>query len=262
MSSNTIILITGANTGLGLETVKSLCQSEHAYTILLAGRSIDKANAAAKTTESEFPSTSSTIRTVQIDIEDDESITQAFKHVSTEYGRLDVLVNNAGGQFDYVDGLSAREMWTKSWSVNVSSTYILTSTFVPLLLKSSTPRIIFLASGTSSLTTAGNSPLPIDKSPAAGWPKEGFAIPAYRASKTGLNMVVREFARMLKNDGVRVWGVSPGFLATGLGLGQEASRKMGALEPKVGANFVRSVVEGERDADVGLVVKKGDVQPF
>ena len=96
MSSNTIVLITGANTGLGFETVKSLCQSEVSYTILLAGRSLDKANAAAKTAQAEFPSSRSTIKTIQIDVEDDESINRAFEHVSSEYGRLDVLINNAG----------------------------------------------------------------------------------------------------------------------------------------------------------------------
>ena len=75
-------------------------------------------------------------------------------------------------------------------------------------------------------------------------------------------MMMREFSRILKNDGVRVWGVSPGFLATGLGMGQDVSRKMGALEPSVGAGVVRAVVEGERDGDVGLVVRKDNVQPF
>jgi NADP-dependent 3-hydroxy acid dehydrogenase YdfG len=55
MASDPVILITGANTGLGFETVKSLCQSPKAYTILLGGRSIDKANAAAKEAQIEFP---------------------------------------------------------------------------------------------------------------------------------------------------------------------------------------------------------------
>jgi NADP-dependent 3-hydroxy acid dehydrogenase YdfG len=96
MASNTIILITGANTGLGFETVRTLCQSSKAYIILLGGRSIDKANAAAKEAQAEFPSSPSTIKTVQIDIEDDYSISQAFDHVFRTYGKLDILLNNAG----------------------------------------------------------------------------------------------------------------------------------------------------------------------
>lgn len=94
--SSTIVLITGANTGLGLETVKSLCRSSKAYTILLGGRSIEKAEAAAKEARDEYPDTASTIRPIQIDIEDDKSIDRAFEDVSSQYGRVDVLLNNAG----------------------------------------------------------------------------------------------------------------------------------------------------------------------
>lgn len=96
MPSGTIIFITGANTGLGLETVKSLCRSSSAYTILLGGRSLDKANAAAKEAREEYPDTASTIEPIQIDIEDDESISKAFENVESQYGRVDVLLNNAG----------------------------------------------------------------------------------------------------------------------------------------------------------------------
>jgi len=96
MSSNPVILITGANTGLGLETVKALYQSPQAYTILLSGRSLEKAEAAARQVQAELPESASVIATVQIDIEDDDSIYKAFEHVANEYGRLDVLINNAG----------------------------------------------------------------------------------------------------------------------------------------------------------------------
>ena len=96
MASNTVVLITGANTGLGLEVVKALYKSSRAYTILLGGRSLEKANAAAEEVVGEFPKSSSTIAVVQVDIEHDDSILKVFEHVSSQYGRLDVLINNAG----------------------------------------------------------------------------------------------------------------------------------------------------------------------
>jgi NADP-dependent 3-hydroxy acid dehydrogenase YdfG len=96
MASNPIVLITGANTGLGYETIRSLLQSSKTYTILLGGRSLDKANAAAKELQAEFAQSSSVIKTVQVDIEDDESIAKAYEHVASDYGRVDILINNAG----------------------------------------------------------------------------------------------------------------------------------------------------------------------
>ena len=85
--SNPILLITGANTGLGYLTVEALCQSPTAYTILLGGRSLDKAKSAVQQLQTEFPKSPSVIKAVQIDIEDDESIAKLFEHVSDEYGR-------------------------------------------------------------------------------------------------------------------------------------------------------------------------------
>ena len=96
MASKTVIFITGANTGLGFETVKSLLQSSQAYTVLLGGRSIEKADQAARDVQADVPQTASTVQTIQIDVEDDESISKAFDRIAAEYGRVDVLINNAG----------------------------------------------------------------------------------------------------------------------------------------------------------------------
>jgi NADP-dependent 3-hydroxy acid dehydrogenase YdfG len=96
MDSRKIILITGANTGLGYEVVRSLCDSEVAYELLLGARSLTKAEEAIKTVRNEFRNTPSELRPVQIDLEDDNSITAAFQLVSDAYGRIDTLINNGG----------------------------------------------------------------------------------------------------------------------------------------------------------------------
>ncbi|KAK4498537.1 hypothetical protein PRZ48_011195 [Zasmidium cellare] len=76
-------------------------------------------------------------------------------------------------------------------------------------------------------------------------------------------MLMRERWRMLRGNGVRVWGVSPGFLATGLGgVGRERYERLGALPPSAGAEFVVKVANGERDADVGKVIRADMVQAW
>ncbi|KAK9368813.1 hypothetical protein V1509DRAFT_621525 [Lipomyces kononenkoae] len=260
-----IVLITGANTGIGFQIVRALCSSERAYDILVGGRSLSKAQDAINSIKEEFPSSSSKLFPIQVDIEQDHSIQHAFNEVQSKFGRLDALVNNAGAQFDqkYLAGqLNQREMWNLSWNVNTTGTQIITSTFIPLLLQSSDPRLLFITSGTSTLAGHENLALPVNRSPAKGWPKAGFSIPAYRSAKCGLNMLMREWHRTLKEDGFKVFSISPGFLATGLGGNPEASKKMGAGDPAIAGPFIRSVLEGQRDEDAGKVLTKDGVQPW
>jgi NAD(P)-dependent dehydrogenase (short-subunit alcohol dehydrogenase family) len=97
--NSTVVFITGANTGLGLEVVKALCSSTRSYHILLGSRSLDNATTAIDTVKNELKDTKSTITPVQIDVESDESIQNAFKTIESTTGKLDVLINNAGESF-------------------------------------------------------------------------------------------------------------------------------------------------------------------
>ncbi|GAP86658.1 putative NAD -binding protein [Rosellinia necatrix] len=271
-TDKTILLITGGNTGLGLEAVKALCQGETAYEIIIGCRTVSKGDNAIAELKKQFPQTTSTLSTVQVDLESDESLQNAVSELSSKHGRLDVLINNGGASFDYdiLEGrMSMRDGFNASWNVNVTGTHVLTTLAVPLLLNSANPRLIFLASGTATLTETERSDTPalnrLNASPPAGWPKPSFgmATTAYRSSKTGLNMLMREWRRVLLNDGVKVWAVSPGFLATGLaGVGEEKLKQMGALDPSIGANFLKDVVEGKRDHDEGKVIRKDMIQPW
>lgn len=145
--------------------------------------------------------------------------------------------------------------------MNVAGTQVMTWTFMPLLLKSADPRLIFVA-GLSQITVASETYFPTPPQP-AGWPKKvDFETIAYRCSKTALNMMMLDWNHKLKEDGVKVWGVGPGFLATGLGNIQEKVKEMGGGHPSIGGKLLKSVVEGERDADVGKIVNKNGITPF
>lgn len=263
--NNKIVLITGANTGIGFQIVRALCSSNQAYSILVGGRSIAKAQDAIRAAEAELPASPTNLVPIQVDVEDDDSIQSAFDDVQTRFGRLDALINNAGALFDSqiaAGTLTAREAWTRSWNVNAAGAHIMTATFMPLLLQSSDPRLLFVTSGTATLEGIEKPTQAVNLHPPKGWPKQGFGIASYRSAKCGLNMVMREWNRMLKEDGVKVWAVSPGFLATRLGGDTETLRKMGAGDPTVAGPFVRSVLEGQRDADVGKVITRDGVQPW
>ncbi|KAH6132974.1 hypothetical protein HBI64_074370 [Parastagonospora nodorum] len=260
-----VVLITGANTGIRFQIVRALCSSSHAYDIVVGGRSEDKVQAAIEAARTEYPETKSKLSPVQIDIESDESINRAFNTVESQFGKIDVLVNNAGAQFDQLakEGkLSEREAWNQSWNVNTSGTQVMTTTFIPLLLQSSDPRLLFITSGTSTLAGSENQALAVNKYPPKGWPKSGFGVPAYRSAKTGMNMLMREWHKLLHEDDVKVFAISPGFLATGLGGNTEMLKKMGGGDPEIAGPFIKSVIEGERDADAGKVITKDGIQPW
>jgi NAD(P)-dependent dehydrogenase (short-subunit alcohol dehydrogenase family) len=159
--------------------------------------------------------------------------------------------------------MSLRELWTKSYDVNVSSTQVMTHMFMPLLLKSQEPRLLFITSGLSTLQGTSKSYMSVPTPPIpTGWPKPPGVPVAYRSSKTGLNMAMLNWHWQLQGDGVKVFAVSPGFLATGLGGNKEQLLKAGAEDPSIGGKLIRAVLEGERDGDVGKVVNGPGVQPF
>jgi short-subunit dehydrogenase len=91
-----IVLITGANTGIGLETVKALFRSSKAYHVILGSRKAANGEEAVAQLESEFPDTKSSVDVVQIDLGNNHEIPLVFETIKSKFGRVDVLINNAG----------------------------------------------------------------------------------------------------------------------------------------------------------------------
>ncbi|KAB8290381.1 hypothetical protein EYC80_010814 [Monilinia laxa] len=265
MASKTIVLVAGANSGIGYEAVKALLQSSKPYHILFGSRSSEKAQVAIGDLKKEVPEATNTIETLEVDLVSDESIGKAFKSVKEKYGRVDLLINNAGVTFDiaYINGeWSLRECFNKAYDINVAGTHVFTTTFIPLLLKSHDPRLLFVT-GLSAINQASKQYFPTPPQP-SGWPKNiAFETIGYRCSKTALNMLMLDWNHKLKAGGVKVWAVSPGMCATNLGgLGPERAYEMGGEHPRRGGLIIRSVVEGERDDDVGKIVAKDGISDW
>lgn len=142
----------------------------------------------------------------------------------------------------------------------------MTETFAPLLLNSENPRLLFLTSGLAQIQALAESPSEMDKSgPSARAPGSSPA-PAgptgYRATKVAINMLMLTWKLALEEGGVKVWGVSPGILATGLGGDKEFFKAIGAADPSIGGDLIRNIIEGKHDGSVGKVVGQDGVQPW
>ncbi|KAL6712730.1 hypothetical protein ACLMJK_009668 [Lecanora helva] len=253
MASSRIVLVTGGNNGIGYET--------H---ILLGSRSVGKGKAAIDSLKRECPDSRNEVDLLRVDVTSDTSIEKAFEQVKTNPGHIDTLINNAGATFDieYLRGnVSLRESFTKAYDVNVAGANVMTHTFMPLLLKSTDPRLIFVA-GLANINRTGKAYFPTPPQP-AGWPKKvDFETIGYKCSKLALSMLMLDWNHKMKEDGVKVWSVGPGFLATDLGNMREKAEEMGCGHASEGGAMLRSVVEGKRDADVGKIVVKDGISEW
>lgn len=124
----------------------------------------------------------------------------------------------------------------------------MTWTFMPLLLQSCDPRLIFVT-GLDTFEESAREDFPL-RPLERGWPKkvEELETVGYRCTKTALNMLMLDYHHKLQMDGVKVWCVGPGFLATDVG--------EGANHPSIGGRLLKSVVEGKRDGDTGRFIVK------
>ncbi|KAM3068641.1 hypothetical protein ACMFMG_011164 [Clarireedia jacksonii] len=228
-SEKTIVLITGANGGIG--------------------RSVEKGEAALKTIQAQNPSSS--VSVVQLDVTSEESLSAAYDSISSEFGRLDVLINNAGiASFEKTLRAELRE----TFEANTFGAALTTEKFVPLLEKSKGARLLYITSGLGSMGLCED-------------PKHWtYAVDAmtYRMSKAAMNMLMVCHHKQFQEKGWKVWGVCPGYVITNL-TGEEDREnraKRGALSATTSAETITSVVEGKRDQDVGKVVHKDGVWPW
>ncbi|WP_127752274.1 SDR family NAD(P)-dependent oxidoreductase [Devosia sp. 1566] len=211
MTENTrIALVTGANQGIGLQIATDL--AANGVTVLLASRNLERGKAAAQTIAGD-------VHPIQLDVTDEASIRAAAAQVEQQFGRLDVLVNNAAisranGQEtetmqDYIKRsratlISVDEVRT-IWETNVFGVLAVTQAFVPLLRKSKDASIVNVSSSLGSLT--------INSKPG---PYRATFNPGYGASKTALNAITLAFAIDLEAEGIKVNAVTPGYTSTAL----------------------------------------------
>lgn len=247
MAPSTVVLITGANSGIGFATSKVITSSSDKYHVIVTGRTIEKAENAVKEIQAKGD-IKGTLSALQLDQTDEESVKRAAAAVEKEFGRLDVLINNAakasieGADFDK----DMYKFFVELFATNVAGPYLVSRTFRPLLAKSADPRSIYVSSamGCQEYVNANfTEPTP--------W---GEAIIPYPATKAALNMVATyEKIEMGGKYATKIFLMCPGLVVSNIRGTSDEMRNMGgaAGDPEVSGQTILSIMEGKRDADIG-----------
>lgn len=200
-NNNIVALVTGANKGIGLETARQL--AAQGITVFLGSRDLERGQAAAATLAGD-------VRALALDVTDTQSIAAAVAQIEAAFGKLDVLVNNAGlGTFDRPTTAEDLAHWRWTFETNLFGLVAVTQAFLPLLHKSPAGRIVQLSSILGSLELASNPSSPV-------YGASGFAA-AYGASKAAVNMYTVQLARELASTKIKVNAAHPGWVKTELG---------------------------------------------
>ncbi|QBD75472.1 SDR family oxidoreductase [Ktedonosporobacter rubrisoli] len=198
-----IALITGANKGIGFEIARQL--GEQGLTVLVGSRDLARGEEAV----SKIRAAGSAAYSLQIDVIEQATIDAAVKHVEQTYGRLDVLVNNAGitRGFNLLPSQFTIEQLREVYETNVFGVFAVTKAMLPLLYRSQAGRIVNLSSPMGSLT--------LNSDPSSIYATLPPSL-AYNSSKTALNALTVFFARELRDTNIKINSVSPGYCATDL----------------------------------------------
>jgi len=195
-------LVTGANKGIGREVARQLAGK--GFHVFIGARNRD----AGRKAEEEIAKRGGKATFLEIDVNDNKSVTGAAREVWKITDHLDVLVNNAGIIMDGDDAILkiSDDLVRKTLETNTLGALRVTRAFAPSLAKSKTPRVINVSSGGGQLTGG-----------AEGW------SPAYCISKTALNGVTSQLAAVLPKFAVN--SVCPGWVRTDMG-GRNATRSV------------------------------------
>ncbi|MGA8552834.1 MAG: SDR family oxidoreductase, partial [Candidatus Acidiferrales bacterium] len=211
MQDKRVALVTGANQGIGLQIAKDLVAQ--GLTVLVGSRNLERGEAAAKTIDGDA-------RALQLDVTDKASIAAAAERIRKEFGRLDVLINNAAiSKTGLRPGVTIEEYANSTrpsnvsldevravWETNVFGVLAVYQAMLPLLRETPAARIVNVSSGVGSLT--------MNSDPAFRY--RSLFGPVYPASKTALNAMTLAMAIELEPAGIKVNAVSPGYTKTNL----------------------------------------------
>ncbi len=241
-----IALITGANRGIGFETARQLGQQ--GIKVLVGARTAENGREA----EAKLKAEGFDAEFVLLDVDDAHTHASAAAYVEANYGKLDILINNAGILIDESENgahvqasKTTPDVFRKTFDTNFFNTIAVTQEFVPLIKKSDAGRIVFLSSGLGSLNLHSDPNSPI----------YNFKLPAYDISKTALNGYAVHLAHELKDTNIKVNAAHPGSVVTDM-------NSSGDIPVEEGARTSVDLATLPSDGYTGKFIHLGDELPW
>ncbi|GGD77215.1 SDR family NAD(P)-dependent oxidoreductase [Croceicoccus mobilis] len=212
-----IALVTGANKGIGLEIARQLAQA--GVFVLMGARDAARGKAAAD----ELLYSGLNVASIQIAVDERESVASAISEIKADHGRLDILVNNAGiaPKGDGPPSVTSLEIGRQIFDTNFFGALAVTQAALPMLRKSAAGRIVNLSSSLGSLALNGDPTNPF----------YDVRLLAYNASKTALNMLTVQLNAELSGSKITAVSVCPGLTNTDLSGNLGWSTAEGAAAP-------------------------------
>lgn len=198
MSDERVALITGANKGLGLEIARQLAKQN--IVVVVGSRDAERGQQAERQLRSEGLNA----KFVKLDVTSDAEVAALPAFFEKNFGRLDILVANAGVAFWRGEGI---DTFRKTFEVNVFGVVAVIESLLPLIKKSPAGRIVVQSSELGSLSRIENASAAMAQ----------FVVPAYTASKAAINGYTVAMAIKLRGTSVKINAAHPGWVKTELG---------------------------------------------
>lgn len=238
-----IALATGGNKGIGFEICRNLASA--GCTVLLGARSVERGQQAVRQLQQ---AGLDDVHFIEIEVTRQETIRSAAQQIESQYGRLDILINNAGVNLrgDGLPGVADPDVVQEIFDTNFFGALRVAQTMLPLLRKSAAGRIVNVSSGLGSLALNSDPSSPVYNTKLIG----------YSASKAALNMLTVHLAYELRDTKIKVNSANPGFTKTDL------NNNTGTQPVEVGAIAATRLALLDDDGPTGQSFSKDGPSPW
>lgn len=230
-----VAIVTGGGTGIGAATARLF--AEHGADVILAARKPERLYAMAKEIAKD---TGRRVIALPTDVRDEESVNALIEATAKEFGRIDILINNAGGARMEPLKDTPPDRWHNMVQLNLTSAYLCSRAALPYLEKSPAASIVSMSSGAGVTGVKGGA--------------------GYSAAKAGLQMFTRVMAAEWGPKGIRANAIAVGGVASEQSV--RAWERIGQTPEQMGANVAMRRIGEPIDIALGALYFVSDMSTW